>query len=55
MPEDLPAHQAVMIGTGRFSRGKKKSPRSPAGALRADSAVGIHELCAAGVGISGAA
>lgn len=54
MPEDVPKHPAVMIGTETwtFSSGGKSFPVRPAGRFRADSAVAIAEATAAGAGIA---
>lgn len=53
-PEDVSAHQAVLIGTETwtFSEGKKTLAVHPQGRFKTDSAVGIAEATAAGVGIA---
>jgi DNA-binding transcriptional LysR family regulator len=52
-PEDVLAHQAVMIGTEswKFADGKKTIPINPQGRFKSDSAIAIAEAIAAGVGI----
>jgi DNA-binding transcriptional LysR family regulator len=53
-PEDVSAHQAVLIGTETwtFSEGKKTLAVHPQGRFKTDSAVGIAAATAAGVGIA---
>jgi DNA-binding transcriptional LysR family regulator len=53
-PDDVPRHQAVMIGTEswKFGEGKNTIPVHPQGRFKADSAIAIAEAVAAGVGIA---
>jgi DNA-binding transcriptional LysR family regulator len=53
-PDDVPRHQAVMMGTEswKFSEGKNTIPVHPQGRFKADSAIAIAEAVAAGVGIA---
>jgi DNA-binding transcriptional LysR family regulator len=53
-PDDVLRHQAIMIGTEswKFSIGKKTVAVNPQGRFKTDSAVGIAEAVAIGIGIA---